>query len=64
MPPAEMTTADEMRLIADSLHTALPFQAARLHVLAAYVEGLDLAAAARRTTATAAATPPPRHAAP
>jgi fatty acid desaturase len=46
--PDEMSTADELRLIADSLQMMMPFQAARLHVLAARVHELEHGSAAQR----------------
>lgn len=37
--PRTMTTAEEMRALAESIRMAHPYQAARLHVLATQVEG-------------------------
>lgn len=51
----DMSTAEELRLIADSLQLMLPFQAARLHVLASRVDELDKANAVRRGKASACA---------
>lgn len=51
-----MTTAEELRAIADSVQVVLPFQGARLHVLAARVDDLDHGNATHRAAITGAAT--------